>query len=236
MPRRSRPQPARPRLKLPARPRKSLGQHFLTDATILDRIVRESDVGPEDTVIEIGPGTGELTAHLVQAARWVIAVEIDETLARHVRRRLAAADNLHVLRTDVLDHTPAELLAQADASPPYGRTAVRPYQVIANIPYYITAPILRTFLETPDQPQRMTLMMQKEVAESLVARPGKMSLLGVSVQFYGDAHLLFVVPPEAFYPPPKVASAVVRIDVRDHPAVDVPDVAFFFDVVRAGFS
>ncbi|MGH2599704.1 MAG: rRNA adenine N-6-methyltransferase family protein, partial [Dehalococcoidia bacterium] len=121
MPRRSRPQPARPRLKLPARPRKSLGQHFLTDATILDRIVRESDVGPEDTVIEIGPGTGELTAHLVQAARWVIAVEIDETLARHVRRRLAAADNLHVLRTDVLDHTPAELLAQADASPPYGR-------------------------------------------------------------------------------------------------------------------
>jgi 16S rRNA (adenine1518-N6/adenine1519-N6)-dimethyltransferase len=213
---------------MPAKPRKSLGQHFLADPLILDRIVRESGVGSENTVLEIGPGTGELTERLVDAARWVVAVEIDETLARHVRRRLAGAANLRVINAAVLDHTPSELLAEGGAAPPYS--------VVANIPYYITAPILRTFLETPDRPQRLTLMVQKEVAESIVAPPGKMSLLGASVQFYGEARLLFTVPPEAFEPPPKVASAVVRIDVRDQPAVDVPDVGQFFDVVRAGFA
>jgi 16S rRNA (adenine1518-N6/adenine1519-N6)-dimethyltransferase len=212
----------------PVKPRKSLGQHFLADPVILDRIVRESGVGPEDTVLEIGSGTGELTERLIQAARWVVAIEIDETLAHHVRRRFADARNLRVINAAVLDHTPAELLAEGGAAPPYS--------VIANIPYYITAPILRTFLETSDRPERLTLMVQKEVAESIVALPGKMSLLGVSVQFNADARLLFVVPREAFYTPPKVASAVVRIDVRDQPAVDVPDVEQFFAVVRAGFS
>lgn len=217
-----------PRPASPVKPRKSLGQHFLSDPIILDRIIQESGVGPNDTVLEIGPGTGELTERLIHAARWVVAVEIDERLAHHVRRRFADAGNLRVINAAVLDHTPAELLAEGDAA--------SPYSVIANIPYYITAPILRTFLETPDRPERLTLMVQKEVAESIVALPGKMSLLGVSVQFYADARLLFVVPREAFYPPPKVASAVVRIDVRDHPAVDVPDVEQFFEIVRAGFS
>lgn len=223
MPNRSRPRPASP-----VRPRKSLGQHFLADPVILDRIIRESGVGPDDTVLEIGPGTGELTERLIHAARWVVAVEIDESLSHHVRRRFADAPNLRVINAAVLDHTAAELLAEGDAAPPYS--------VIANIPYYITAPILRTFLETPDRPERLTLMVQKEVAESIAAPPGKMSLLGVSVQFYAEARLLFVVPREAFHPPPKVTSAVVRIDVRDHPAVEVPDVEQFFEVVRAGFS
>lgn len=222
--------PNRPRARpsSPVKPRKSLGQHFLSDPVILDRIVRESGVGPDDTVLEIGPGTGELTERLVAVTRWVVAVEIDETLARHVRRRLADAANLRVINAAVLDHTPGELLAEGDAAPPYS--------VVANIPYYITAPILRTFLETPDRPEWLTLMVQKEVAESIVAAPGTMSLLGVSVQFYGEARLLFTVPREAFHPPPKVASAVVRIDVRDRPAIDVPDVEQFFEVVRAGFS
>ncbi|MGE0545193.1 MAG: 16S rRNA (adenine(1518)-N(6)/adenine(1519)-N(6))-dimethyltransferase RsmA, partial [Dehalococcoidia bacterium] len=223
MPNRPRPRPA-----TPVKPRKSLGQHFLSDPIILDRIVRESGTGPNDTILEIGPGTGELTERLVHTARWVVAVEIDETLAQHVRRRFADVKNLRVINAAVLDHTPAELLAEGGATAPYA--------VVANIPYYITAPILRTFLETPDRPERLTLMVQKEVAESIVAPPGRLSLLGVSVQFYADARLLFVVPREAFYPPPKVASAVVRIDVRDRPAVDVPDVEQFFEVVRAGFS
>lgn len=217
---------ARPRL--PAKPRKELGQHFLRDADVLDRIIAESGVGPGDTVLEVGPGTGELTERLVRAARRVVAVEIDETLAVHVRRRLAEYDNLQVICAGVLDHTPDELLAEGHAE--------RPYSVIANIPYYITAPILRVFLESPDRPERLTLMVQREVAQSIVAGPGKMSLMGVSVQFYGEARILFSVPPEAFYPPPRVASAVVRIDVRARPAVDVPDVAAFFEVVRAGFS
>lgn len=198
------------------------------DAAVLDRIIAESGVGATDTVLEVGPGTGELTERLVHAARRVVAVEIDETLALHVRRRLADFDNLQVICAGVLDHTPAELLAEGHAE--------RPYSVIANIPYYITAPILRVFLESVDRPERLTLMVQKEVAQSIVAGPGKMSLMGVSVQFYGEARLLFSVPPEAFYPPPRVASAVVRIDVRERPAVEVPDVSTFFEVVRAGFS
>ena len=220
--------PTRSRSNVPAKPRKSLGQHYLNDPDVLDRIIRESGVSREDTVLEIGAGTGELTVRLVEAARWVVAIEIDETLCAHVRRRLADRENLRVVCAAVLDHTPADLLAEGRAAPPY--------DVIANIPYYITAPILRTFLETPDRPRRLTLMVQREVAESIVAPPGKMSLLGASVQFYGEARLLFTVPRDAFYPPPKVESAVVRIDVRQRPAVDVPDVDAFFGVVRAGFA
>jgi 16S rRNA (adenine1518-N6/adenine1519-N6)-dimethyltransferase len=157
-----------------------------------------------------------------------VAVEIDETLARHVRRRFDDATNLAVVNAAVLDHTPAELLAEGHAAPPY--------KVVANIPYYITAPILRTFLESPEPPRSMTLMVQKEVAESIVAPPGKMSLLGASVQFYGSARLLFTVPASAFYPPPKVDSAVVRIELYERPPLDVPNVDAFFDVVRAGFA
>ncbi|MGE3601483.1 MAG: rRNA adenine dimethyltransferase family protein, partial [Dehalococcoidia bacterium] len=160
MPNRPRPRPA-----TPVKPRKSLGQHFLSDPIILDRIVRESGTGPNDTILEIGPGTGELTERLVHTARWVVAVEIDETLAQHVRRRFADVKNLRVINAAVLDHTPAELLAEGGATAPYA--------VVANIPYYITAPILRTFLETPDRPERLTLMVQKEVAESIVAPPGR---------------------------------------------------------------
>jgi 16S rRNA (adenine1518-N6/adenine1519-N6)-dimethyltransferase len=215
------------RPRLPARPRKALGQHFLQDIGVLDRIVRESGVASGDTVIEVGPGTGELTERLVQAAHRVVAIELDETLAAHVRQRLAAP-NLRVVAADVLDLTPAEMLAAADAA--------APYSVIANIPYYITAPILRLFLEAEEKPERLTLLVQKEVAQSIAAGPGKMSLLGVSVQFYGEPRLLFTVPREAFSPPPEVTSAVIRIDVRDRPAIDVPDVEQFFTVVRAGFS
>jgi 16S rRNA (adenine1518-N6/adenine1519-N6)-dimethyltransferase len=216
------------RARLPARPRKSLGQHFLTDPFILRRIVEESGVGPDDTVLEVGPGTGELTERLAEAAGRVIAVELDETLARHVRRRTESHGNVSVIAANVLDHTPAELLAEAGAAPSY--------VVVANIPYYITAALLRRFLEAADKPRRLTLMIQKEVAESIVAPPGKMTLLGASVQFYGVPRVLFAVLPSAFEPPPKVASAVIRIDVRDRPAVDVPDVDAFFEVVRAGFS
>lgn len=220
--------PKRTHPQLPARPRKRLGQHFLTDAAVLDRIVAESGVGPGDTVLEIGAGTGDLTERLARTAGRVVAVELDETLCAHLRRRFAATAAVAVVCADVLDYSPRELLAKGGAAPPY--------HVVANIPYYITAPILRLFLESQDRPDRMTLMVQKEVAESIVAPPGKMTLLGASVQFYGEARLLFTVPPSAFYPPPQVASAVVRIDVRPRPAVDVPDVDAFFAVVRAGFA
>lgn len=228
VPRRPAPRPQQRRSSLPAKPRKHLGQHFLQDGAVLDRIVRESGVARDDTVLEIGPGTGVLTERLIAIARRVIAVEIDETLAAHLRVRFADTPNLAIIRAGVLDHTPAQLLAMGDAAPPYC--------VIANIPYYITAPILRMFLEGDEKPQTMTLMVQKEVAESIVAAPGKMRLMSASVQFYAEPRLLFTVPRDAFYPPPEVESAVVRIDLRERHAVDVPDVDAFFDVLRAGFA
>lgn len=212
----------------PAPPRKRLGQHFLADAETLDRIVAASGVGPDDMVLEIGAGTGELTERLAAVAGRVVAVEIDETLARHVRARLAGRANVEVVRAGVLDHPLVDLLAEGEVTPPYS--------VVANIPYYITAPILREFLEKGPRPERMTLMVQKEVAESIVAGPGKLSLLAVSVQFYAEPRLLFTVPASAFHPPPKVASAVIQMEVRSEPAIAVADVDAFFEVVRAGFA
>lgn len=215
------------RTSLGFRARKSLGQHFLTDGFVLDRIAEAAELRPDEVAVEIGAGPGTLTERLAARAERVLAVEIDQDLCDHLRRTFRDRP-VTVVCADVLSLSPLSLLAAGGAEPPY--------VVAGNLPYYITQPILRHFLETPDPPDRLVVMVQKEVAESMTAGPGKMSLLGVSVQFYGEPRLLFTVPPEAFEPPPKVASAVVRIDVRPEPAVRVPDVETFFNVVRAGFS
>ena len=209
------------------RPRKELGQHFLVDAGALQRIVTAAELNPGDAVLEIGPGTGELTAALLDGGARVAAVELDERLSIRLRARFAGVQSLHVISANVLDHDPLELLAEARLAPPY--------VVVANIPYYITAPILRHFLENPVQPRQLVLMVQREVAESLAAKPGSMSLLAVSVQFFATAEVLFRLGPASFYPPPKVDSAVVRIQVADTPRVNVAFREEFFDVVRAGF-
>jgi 16S rRNA (adenine1518-N6/adenine1519-N6)-dimethyltransferase len=156
-------------------------------------------------------------------------VEVDEKLCLHLQQSLGPYPNVIVVCADVLGVSPAELLPQA------GLTA-GPYAVVANLPYYIAAPVLRRFLEADQPPTRLVVMLQKEVAESIAAGPGSMSLLGVAVQFYGRPRLLFSVPPGAFYPPPKVSSAVLRIDVGGGPGEEMPDAAPFFEVVRAGFS
>mgnify|MGYP005850947947 FL=1 len=179
-------------------------------------------------MVEVGAGLGTLTAHLVKRAAKVVAVEVDEKLCSHLRERFAEAPNLSLVCADVLSLTPTDLLRQADAAPPY--------LVVANRPYYIAAPVLRLFLEAAEPPARLVVMVQKEVAESIVAGPGEASLLGMSVQFYAAPRLLFTVPPSAFYPPPKVHSAVLRLDVRARSAVEVADVAGFFRFLRAGFS
>jgi len=158
----------------------------------------------------------------------VAAVEVDQGLCAYLRRRFAGQARVAVICKDVLSLSPSGLLAEAGVSPPY--------LVVANLPYYIAVPVLRHFLEAAAPPQRLVIMVQKEVAESIVAGPGHMSLLGVSVQLYGEPRLLFTVPPSAFYPPPKVTSAVVRVDVAPEPRARVDDVARFFQVVRAGFS
>jgi 16S rRNA (adenine1518-N6/adenine1519-N6)-dimethyltransferase len=207
--------------------RKSLGQHFLTNERILRRIADAAELSPDDTVIEIGAGLGGLTAELAARAGRVIAIELDAGLAEHVRRRFANS-NVFVLQADALDVRPADALAQAGAAPPY--------TVAGNLPYYVAQPLLRHYLEAEPPPRRLIVMVQAEVAESIVAGPGKMTLLGVSVQLYGRPRLLFRVPPSAFHPPPKVSSAVVRIDIAPALRSDVPDREAFFHVVRAGFS
>jgi 16S rRNA (adenine1518-N6/adenine1519-N6)-dimethyltransferase len=208
--------------------RKSLGQHFLTDRRILRRIVAATKLTPEDTVIEVGAGLGVMTAQLVRQARKVIAVEVDEGLCEHLRRRFEGASNLSLVCRDVLSTQPSDLLQSADAAPPY--------VVAGNLPYNIAAAVLRLFLEASEKPQRMIVMLQREVAESIVAGPGRMSLLALSVQLYGVPRLLFTVQPSSFRPSPKVESAVLRIDVREAPAVQVDDVECFFRFLRAGFS
>jgi len=205
-------------------PKKSLGQNFLHDPNALEKIVEVADLMPGDTVLEIGAGTGALTVRLAQSRARVIAVEIDERLLPILRQQLADFPRVQIVHADILETNVAELVGD------------QPYVVVANLPYYITSAILRHLLDIPHKPRRLVLTIQQEVAERLIAQPGDMSLLTVSVQFYGKPTIATRFNPAAFWPRPDVASAVVRIDVYDHPPVDVPSEALFFKIVRAGFG
>jgi len=207
------------------RARKSLGQHFLADASVLQTIVEAAELSPADTVIEVGPGLGILTAELVRRAGNVVAVELDTKLASLLKRRLASPANLRVINADILKVSPSELLE-----------GISHYKVVANLPYYITSPVLRYFVEASPKPSLMVVMVQKEVGEAIVAGPGKMSLLAVSLQAYSKPRIISHVSAQCFYPPPKVDSVIVRFDLLPEPAVKVPDMGGFFDLVRAGFS
>ena len=210
-----------------AKPRKALGQHFLVDAGILNRITAAAELAAADVVLEIGPGRGALTRRLTQRAARVIAVELDGGLAAALPGRLGYPANLEVMTADARTVDIAALLGAPVA-----------YKVIANLPYYAANPILRRFLELEAdwRPQSLTVMVQREVAASIAAGPGKMSLLAVATQYYAVPRLVCAVPAGAFRPPPKVASAVVRLDLRAQPAVAVADAGGFFDLARAGFA
>jgi len=214
------------------RVKKGLGQNFLIDGEVLEAIVNAAALSREDTVIEVGPGLGMLTAELARKAGWVIAIELDERLAEILDRTLPY-DNVVVLNQDVLGAAPAALLQK---SAPHFPPALRSYKVVANLPYYITSPVLRHFLEAPVKPELMVVMVQKEVAATITAPAGKKSLLSVAVQFYGRPEIVAEVPAAAFYPPPKVDSAVVKINVYRRSPVAVDDVDGFFKLVKAGFS
>jgi 16S rRNA (adenine1518-N6/adenine1519-N6)-dimethyltransferase len=177
-------------------------------------------------VVEVGPGLGILTAELLHKAGRVIAVEVDSRLAAALQKNLSAFLKLAVVNADILEINPADLTSRQTKS----------YKVVANLPYYIAAPILRHFLEASLKPSLMVVMVQKEVAQSIVAQPGEMSILGISVQLYGKPTIVDYVPAHCFYPQPKVDSAIVRIEVYPEPAVPVKDIAGFFEIVKAGFS
>ena len=218
--------PAPPAPRLP-HARKALGQHFLVDAEAIRRIAEATEVRRGEAVLEVGAGSGELTAALADADHQVVAVELDEALCRGLRQRFAGNERVHVVNANVLDYSPRDLLVEAETGPDY--------VVAANIPYYITAPILRHFLEASPPPRRLVLTVQREVAEALAAKAGGLSLLAVSVQYYARVAILFRLSPSAFRPAPKVDSAVVCIDVESTPRVRVREPSLFFDVVRAGF-
>jgi 16S rRNA (adenine1518-N6/adenine1519-N6)-dimethyltransferase len=212
------------------RPTKSLGQHFLTDYSVVNRIVAAADAGPDDTVIEVGPGLGVLTERLAETAGRLIAVEIDAKLAQRLQEHLVERPNVTVVEKDVLDATPEGILSEA------GLRSGASYSVVGNLPYNAGAAILRHFLEAERPPRSIVAMLQREVADAIAAGPGKMSLVGVSVQVYARARKLFNVPPRAFYPPPKVTSAVIRLETLDEPLIQPEQREAFFRIVRAGFS
>ncbi len=220
----------------PARPRKSLGQHFLVDAGILRRIVAAADLAPEDVALEIGPGRGALTRRLLARAARVVAVELDAGLAAALPGRLGNPPNLTVVSGDARTVDIGALVRAGAPEAPGDRPACLAYKVAANLPYYAANPIIRRFLEAEPRPRSMVLMLQREVADSMTAASGKMSLLAVATQYYATSRPVCLVPPGAFRPVPKVTSAVVRLDLRERPAVEVANTEAFFDLVRAGFS
>lgn len=184
-----------------------------------------ADLTLQDTVLEVGPGRGFLTRRLLEQAGRVIAIELDEALADSLPQRLDNPSNLAVVPGDARFTDVAALI-----------DAQTPYKVVANLPYYAANPIIRRFLEGVLKPSLMVLMLQKEVAQSILANPGDMGLLSVATQYYASGRLICQVPPQAFWPPPKVSSAVVRLDIRATPAVNVKNTEALFSLVRSGFS
>lgn len=207
------------------RPRKSLGQHFLTDGRVAGRIVAAAELSPADVVLEVGPGAGILTRRLLERAGRVVAVELDQYLANGLPARLGNPANLNVSHGDARRLDPAQLVGPETS-----------YKVVANLPYYAASPIMRRFLESGSPPSLLVVMVQREVAAAMTAAPGAMTLLSVATQFYAVPSVVAQVPPRSFRPPPKVSSTVLRLTVRPAPAVAVADAAAFFALARAGFS
>ena len=206
-------------------PKKSLGQNFIFDQEILDRIVAAGDVSPQDTVLEIGPGAGSLTRRLAETAARVVAVELDERLIPVLQHTLAEYSNVTVVQGDILE------IGMGSVA---GLTG--DYKVVANIPYYLTSAIIRHLLEADVRPSLIVLTVQREVAERLCAAPPDMSLLAVSVQFYGAPRLMGQIPARAFHPAPDVDSAIVRIDLFDQPPLVGAEADKFFRLAKAGFG
>ncbi len=218
------------------RAKKGLGQHFLIDEEVLRLITAAAELTPADVVMEIGPGLGVLTRELAGQAGWVITVELDNKLAAILKQDLASFGNVAIINEDILSIDPAALLEEQKAKFPPGISSPFNYKVVANLPYYITSPVLRHFLEASAKPQVIVVMVQKEVAEGIVAESGRMSLLSVSVQLYAEPTIISYVPARCFYPAPEVDSAILRIALYPQPAVEIADVDSFFDLVRAGFT
>ncbi len=205
-------------------PHKTLGQNFLVDEAALQHVVSAAGLTPHDLVLEIGAGLGSLTRHLAVSAEGVVAVEIDASLIPALRQVVGQFPNVTVVQGDILSLDLARLLPRPE------------YLVVANIPYNITSALLRHLLEGSSPPRRLVLTIQQEVAERICALPGDMSLLALSVQVYGKPEITASIPAGAFYPPPRVDSAVIRIERYAVPLIPPPALEAFFRLIKAGFS
>jgi len=203
-------------------PSKSRGQNFLHDQNIIDKIIKSANISPDDVVVEVGPGLGALTGQLVKQAKKVKVVELDKRVIEFLNYRFNTQDNFEIIEGDILRINPVQ----------FGNGG---YRIISNLPYNITSKFLRIFLGlSHNRPTDMILMLQNEVAERIVAKPGKMSVLAVMAQFYSDPEILFTVSPGSFWPAPKVTSAIISFKLR----AKLPNINTkkFFQVVKMGFS
>lgn len=206
------------------RPNKSFGQNFLIDRSVLQRIVEAAELEATDQVLEVGAGTGVLTRELAKKARRVVAVELERGMLALLAETTCNYPNVELIARNLLFLDPVEVFGQAA------------YKLVANLPYYITAPTFRHFLESDNAPRLLVVMVQYEVAQRIVAEPGDLSLLGVSVQFYGRPRIVARVHAQAFYPAPKVDSAILRVEVSPQAPLTPRERDSFFRVVHAGFS
>jgi 16S rRNA (adenine1518-N6/adenine1519-N6)-dimethyltransferase len=224
-------------------PKKSLGQNFLVDPSHRAQIVAAAELTPDDTVLEVGPGPGVLTELIAAQAGRVVAVELDDRLIPFLRERFAGQPHVNIVHADILQVDVGVLMTMDDRPLTIDGEAIVDrqssmvrYKIIANLPYYLTSAVIRQLLESAPPPERLVLTVQREVAERMVAAPPEMSLLALGVQFYCTARIVERIPAGAFYPVPKVDSAVVRLDRRAEPVVSGVETEAFFRVARAGFS
>lgn len=209
---------------------KKFGQNFLIDTHVLDKIIRAAEITKDDFVLEIGPGIGTMTQYLAQAAREVVAVEIDKALIPILQDTLSGFPNAEVIQDDILKVDIAELAAE--------RNGGRPIKVVANLPYYIITPIIMSLFEHDVPLALVTVMVQKEVAERMQAGPGSKDYgaLSLAVQYYADPYIVANVPPNCFMPRPNVGSAVIRLTRHKVPPVQVEDEKLMFQMIRASFN
>ncbi len=204
-------------------PNKTYGQHFLMDETILEDMIDEAKVTDKDVVVEVGPGIGNLTERLLARGCKLLSLEKDPQFLRVLKSLQKQHDNFEYELVDVLKYN-------------FKESGLKNYKVVANIPYYITGKIVQLFLNQTNKPKSLTLLMQKEVAQNIIAKPGQLNLPAISVQLYGDAKLVSVVPAHKFYPKPKVDSAVLHIELHQKPKYKLDDEKKFFRILRACFA
>jgi 16S rRNA (adenine1518-N6/adenine1519-N6)-dimethyltransferase len=205
-------------------PNKGLGQNFLVDENYLEQIASAAEISTQDSVLEVGAGIGNLTLWLAQTARQVVAVEKDLRLIPILKEVIGSTGNVRIVAGDILQLDPQKLMVDSG------------YIAAANIPYYITSALFRHLLEAPLKPSRMVLTIQGEVAKRICAKPGKLSLLALSVQVYGKPQIVLEIPASAFYPQPRVNSAMLRVDLYPQPLIPTERLDEFFRLIKAGFS